>query len=74
MREASPRPQQPAVWPIILCIAVTAIAGAVLVLLPPWLLGGADPKLWGAAAGLAILVIGFGALGIRLRAALGTGR
>lgn len=68
-----PQRQPPrAVWPIILCIAVTAIAGAVLVLLTPRLLAGADPELWGAAAGLAILVIGFGVLGIRLRSAHAT--
>lgn len=69
MNSVPGRTHSQAVWPRILCIAVAAIAGAVLVLLVPRLVAGADPALWGAAAGLAILVLGFGILGIRLRAA-----
>lgn len=69
MNSVPERTHSQAVWPRILCIAVTAVAGAVLVLLVPRLVAGAEPALWGAAAGLAILVLGFGILGIRLRAA-----
>lgn len=65
--EASRADKSLSPWPLVVCIAVVALSGAGLVPTIPHLFAAGDPQLWGLAAGLAIMVLGFSFLGRRLR-------